>query len=61
MGFFGSSNQTKCKECGVVINDEERLKKHKQIAHNKKKEKCRSCGAEFSYVEGLRKHKKKCK
>ncbi len=62
MGFFSSSSTgTKCKECGLEIQDPERLKKHQQIAHHKKKEKCRECGAEFNYVEALRKHKKKCK
>jgi len=41
--------------------DSERLKKHQEKAHNKKKEKCRACGAEFDYGEALRKHKKNCK
>jgi uncharacterized Zn-finger protein len=62
MGFFGSStNTTKCKKCGIEISDPERLKKHQEKAHNKKKEKCRACGAEFDYPDALRKHKKKCK
>lgn len=62
MGFFGNkSNNSKCKECGVTIEDTERLKKHQEKAHNKKKEKCRTCGTEFNYPEALRKHKKKCK
>jgi len=62
MGFFSSSSTAaKCKECGLEIQDPERLKKHQQIAHHKKKEKCRECGAEFNHPEALRKHKKKCK
>ena len=52
MGLFGSSkNETKCKKCGTVLPDSEKLKK----------EKCRVCGAEFDYLEELRKHKKNCK
>ena len=44
-----------------ILPDSERLKKHQEKAHNKKKDKCRACGAEFDYEEGLRKHKKNCK
>jgi len=41
MGFFSSSSSaTKCKECGLEISDPERLKRHQEKAHNKKKEKC---------------------
>ena len=48
MGLFGSSsNDLKCKKCGTVLPDSERLKKHQEKAHNKKKEKCRVCGTEF--------------
>jgi methionyl-tRNA synthetase len=62
MGLFGSSkNELKCKKCGTILPDSERLKKHQEKAHNKKKDKCRTCGAEFDYEEGLRKHKKNCK
>ncbi len=62
MGFFGSSkNVLKCKKCGTVLSDPERLKKHLEKAHNKKKEKCRACGTEFNTQDDLRKHKKKCK
>ena len=61
MGLFSSSNETKCKKCGTVLSDPERLKKHQEIAHNKKKEKCRACGTEFDSSEDLRKHKKNCK
>lgn len=61
MGLFGNSNETKCKKCGTVLSDPERLKKHQEIAHNKKKEKCRACGTEFDSLEDLRKHKKNCK
>ena len=62
MGFFSSSSSaTKCKKCGLEIDDPERFKRHQEIAHNKKKEKCRNCGAEFDYPDQLRKHKKKCK
>ncbi|GBH34930.1 MAG: hypothetical protein K5798_00635 [Nitrosopumilus sp.] len=62
MGLFGSSsNQLKCKKCGTVLSDSERLKKHNEKAHNKKKEKCRICGTEFDTQEELRKHKKNCK
>ena len=43
MGLFGSSkNDLKCKKCGTVLPDSERLKKHQEKAHNKKKEKCRT-------------------
>lgn len=62
MGLFGSGkNETKCKKCGTVLPDFERLKKHQEKAHNKKKEKCRVCGQEFDLSEELRKHKKNCK
>ena len=62
MGLFGSSkNDLKCKKCGTTLPDFERLEKHQEKAHNKKKEKCRACGAEFDYSEELRKHKKNCK
>lgn len=37
------------------------IKKHQEIAHNKKKEKCRVCETEFNTQEDLRKHKKNCK
>ncbi len=62
MGLFGSSkNELKCKKCGTVLSDPERLKKHQEKAHSKKKEICRNCGAEFNSQDDLRKHKKKCK
>ena len=62
MGFFGStSNKMKCKHCGTVLPDIDRLKKHQEKAHNKKHEKCRICGFEFHTSEELRKHKKICK
>ena len=62
MGFVWSSkNELRFKKCGTILPDSERLKKHQEKAHNKKKEKCRTCGAEFDYEEGLRKHKKNCK
>ncbi len=62
MGLFGSSkNVLKCKKCGTVLSDPERLKRHQEKAHSKKKEKCRACGTEFSTEDDLRKHKKKCK
>jgi transcription initiation factor TFIIIB Brf1 subunit/transcription initiation factor TFIIB len=62
MGLFGSSkNELKCKKCGTVLSDHDRLKKHEEKAHNKKKEKCRVCGTEFDTEEDLRKHKKNCK
>jgi len=61
MGLFSSSNETKCKKCGTVLSDHERLKKHQDVAHGKKKEKCRACGTEFDSLEDLRKHKKNCK
>ncbi len=62
MGLFGSSkNVLKCKKCGTVLSDPERLKKHQEKAHSRKKEKCRVCGTEFNTFDDLRKHKKKCK
>lgn len=62
MGLFGSGEkELKCKKCGTVLSDPEKLKKHQEKAHNKKKEKCRVCGEEFDYSEELRKHKKNCK
>jgi uncharacterized C2H2 Zn-finger protein len=62
MGLFGSSkNVLKCKKCGTVLSDPERLKKHQEKAHSKKKEKCRVCGTEFYTSDDLRKHKKNCK
>ena len=62
MGLFGSSkNELKCKKCGTVLSDPERLKKHQEKAHTRKKEKCRNCGTEFNSQDDLRKHKKKCK
>lgn len=62
MGFFSSSSSdTKCKKCGTILPDSERLKKHEEKAHNKKNEKCRTCGNEFHTNEELRKHKKTCK
>ncbi|MGB0855794.1 MAG: C2H2-type zinc finger protein [Nitrosopumilus sp.] len=62
MGLFGSSNnKLKCKKCGTILSDSERLKKHQEKAHNKKKEKCRICGTEFDTFDDLRKHKKNCK
>lgn len=62
LGLFGSNDEsTKCKKCGTVLPDLERLKKHQEKAHNKKKEKCRVCGEEFSYSEDLRRHKKDCR
>jgi len=62
MGLFGSStNELKCKKCGTVLSDSERLKKHQEKAHSKKKEICRNCGTEFNSQDDLRKHKKKCK
>ena len=62
MGFFSSgSNSTKCKKCGTVLPDSERLKKHEEKAHNKKSERCRVCGTEFHTNDELRKHKKNCK
>ena len=50
----------KCKKCGTMFNFPERLKKHQEVAHNKKKEKCSSCDTEFDSIENLRKHKKIC-
>ena len=62
MGFFGSkNNKTKCKKCGTAFPNPEKLQKHNEKAHNKKKEKCRVCGEEFGYLEDLRKHKKNCR
>ena len=62
MGLFGSSkNELKCKKCGTVLSDPERLKKHQEKAHARKKEICRNCGTEFNSQDDLRKHKKKCK
>lgn len=61
MGLFGNSIETKCKKCGTVLSDPERMKKHQEVAHNKKKEKCRACDTEFDSLEELRKHKKNCK
>ena len=63
MGFFGSDNNstTKCKNCGTVFPNSDRLKKHFEIAHKKTNEKCRKCGSEFHSNDELRKHKKKCK
>ena len=62
MGLFGSSkNELKCKKCGTVLSDPDRLKKHQEKAHSRKKEKCRVCGTEFKTNDDLRKHKKKCK
>ncbi len=62
MGLFGSSkNKLKCKKCGTVLSDPERLKKHQEKAHIRKKEICRKCGTEFKTQDDLRKHKKKCK
>ena len=62
MGLFGSSkNELKCKKCGTVLSDPERLKKHQEKAHTRKKEVCRNCGTEFDTQDDIRKHKKKCK
>jgi len=62
MGLFGSNkNELKCKKCGTVLSDPERLKKHQEKAHSRKKEICRNCGTEFDTQDDLRKHKKKCK
>ena len=62
MGLFKSNtNKLKCKKCGTVLPDPDRLKKHQEKAHDKKKEKCRACGTEFNTLEDLRKHKKNCK
>jgi ribosomal protein S27E len=62
MGFFGkNTNELKCTKCGTVLPDSDRLKKHQEKAHNKKKEKCRVCGTEFYTPDDLRKHKKNCK
>jgi len=56
-----SVRKLKCKKCGSRFKYPERLEKHQEIAHNKKKEKCRACGSEFHSTENLRKHKKICK
>ena len=62
LGLFGSDKiSTKCKKCGTVLPDIDKLKKHQEKAHNKKKERCRVCGEEFDYSEDLRKHKKDCR
>ncbi|HXV67083.1 MAG TPA: hypothetical protein VD731_07665 [Nitrosopumilaceae archaeon] len=61
MVFDESVRKLKCNQCGSRFKYPERLKKHKEIAHNKKKEKCRACGAEFHFLEKLRLHKKICK
>ena len=62
MRLFGSSrNELKCKKCGTVLPDSDRLSKHQEKAHNKKKEKCRACGTEFDSSDNLRKHRKNCK
>jgi len=56
-----SVRNLKCKKCGSRFKYPERLEKHQEIAHNKKKEKCRACDTEFDSSESLRKHKKICK
>gem|GEM_PF-407090 len=62
LGLFGSDKiSTKCKKCGTVLPDIDKLKKHQEKAHNKKKERCRVCGEEFDYSEDLRRHKKDCR
>ena len=62
VGLFGSStNKLRCKKCGTILPDNEKLKRHQEKAHNKKKEKCRVCGTEFDTSDDLRKHKKSCK
>ncbi len=62
MGLFGSSkNELKCKKGGTILSDPERLDRHQEKAHGKKKVKCRNCGSEFMSEDDLRKHKKKCK
>lgn len=62
MGLFGSNtSDLKCKKCGTILPDSDRLKRHQEKAHNKKKEKCRVCGAEFNTTDEIRKHKKNCK
>ncbi len=62
MGLFGSSkNKLKCKKCGTILSDPEKLDRHQEKAHSRKKEICRSCGTEFNTQDDLRKHKKKCK
>jgi len=43
MGLFGSSkNELKCKKCGTVLSDPERLKKHQEKAHKQEKRKMSS-------------------
>lgn len=38
MGLFGENkNKLKCKKCGTVLSDSERLKKHQEIALTRKK------------------------
>jgi len=38
MGLFGSSkNELKCKKCGTILPDSERLKKHQEKAIIKKR------------------------
>ena len=44
-----------------ILPDSDKLEKHQEKAHNKKKEKCRVCGTEFDTTDDLRKHKKNCK
>ena len=58
MGLFGSSNDMKCKKCGTVLSDPEKLKKHQEVAHNKKKERRRANSTEIESTEYLRKNKK---
>lgn len=60
LGMVVDMRTLKCKKCGTMFKFPERLKKHEEIAHNKKKEKCRACGSEFHSIENLRKHKKNC-
>ena len=61
MSSDDSVRKFKCKKCGSRFKYPERLEKHNEIAHNKKKEKCRACGEEFHSTDDLRKHKKVCK
>ncbi len=62
MVLFGSSkNELKCKKCGTILSDPEKLDRHQEKAHGKKKEICRACGTEFNTYDDLRKHKKNCK
>ena len=36
MGLFGSNkNELKCKKCGTVLSDSDRLKKHEDTLSNK--------------------------